>query len=123
MAGTYTYIFTAGPISAEKGVTVTIEARIMNTYHTAITLTATGRVNGTALMFGNISKVVAAGAIESWYDRFIMPDRDVLVSVESWYLASDNQWYSDDKTTRAITLIPGQPVPSSAFRNLSCVVS
>lgn len=123
MAGNFSSIFTAGPVSAEKGDTVEIEAKIMNTYSGSIWLTATmGRVNGTVLRFGAIHKIVAAGAIESWYDGFIMPDRDVLISVESWYKGIDGNWHSDDKTTRTITLLAGQEVPSSEFRNLAVAV-
>lgn len=122
MAGTYSHIFTAGPVSAEKGSIVEIEAKIRNLHSSAIWLQAKGRVNGTSLLFGSVSKIVAAGAIESWYDRFVMPGQDVLVTVVSFYWGTDSKWHSDDEATRNITLLAEQPVPSSEFRNLSVAV-
>lgn len=123
MAGNYSQISIVGPVSAEKGSTVEIEARITNTYYGAIWLTATkGRVNGTVMRFGAIHKIVAAGATESWYDSFIMPDADVLVAVESWYKGIDDKWHTDDRTTKGITLLAEQQVPSSEFGNLSVAV-
>lgn len=105
MAGLYSDIAIVAPSSAQAGETVNVEARITNLYDFAIYLTATmGRVNGEVLRFGTIHKVVGAGETESWYDSFIMPDRDVVVSVESWYLGTDDVWHSDDRAEKAIAL-------------------
>ncbi|MBA7714860.1 hypothetical protein ES703_123892 [subsurface metagenome] len=118
MAGTYSEISIIAPSSAQAGETVNVEARIRNLCDFAINLTATmGRVNGEVLRFGAIHKVVGAGETESWYDSFIMPDRGIVVSVESWYLATDEAWYSDDRAEIAIALeVVAPPVAGTITR-------
>ena len=102
MAGLYTEISIVAPNSARVGEMVNVEARIKNLLDYAFSITATmGRVNGEVLRFGATLKVVGAGETESWYDSFIMPDRGVIVSVESWYEGAD-RWYSDDRAEKAI---------------------
>ena len=121
MAGDYSSIWIEGPYSASKGSVVELEVCIFNSYHGAINLTTTGKVNGTVLSLGS-PKIVAAGRIESWYTSFVMPDKDMLVSVWSWYKGASGAWYVDDSITREIELIAGPVVPDSEFRNLAVVV-
>ena len=105
MPGNFSDIWIVAPNSARAGETVYVEARIRNLCDFAISLTATmGRVNGEVLRFGAVHKIVGAGETESWYDSFTMPERGVVVSVESWYKGIDDVWYSDDRDERAIAL-------------------
>ena len=62
-----------------------------------------GRVNGTVLRFGAEHKIVHAGETASWYDSFVIPDKDVRVYAESWYKGTDNVWYSDDSSEKSIS--------------------
>lgn len=101
--GGYSDIWLVTPSSAEAGITVTVLAYIKNLCDYPINLTATmGRVNGEVLRFGTVHKVVDAGQTEFWYDSFIMPDHDVIVSVESWYEGTGGIWYSDDRDEKTI---------------------
>ena len=105
------------PLSAVAGSTVNVEVRIKNLCSYAINLTATkGRMDGDILRFGSVHRVVSAGQTASWYDSFIMPGDDVLVSVESWYEGSDGIWRSDDYTEKEIGLYS---VPSSEFGSIA----
>jgi len=117
MAGLYTEISIVAPSSARAGEIVNVEARIRNLLDYAFNITATmGRVNGEVLRFGAIHKVVGAGETESWYDSFIMPDKDVVVSVESWFEWADG-WYSDDRTEKTIALeVVAPPVAGKLTR-------
>lgn len=105
------------PSSAVPGSTVNVEVRIKNLCSYAVNLTATkGRMDGLVLRFGAIHRVVSAGQTTSWYDSFIMPDDDVLVSVESWYEGSDGIWRSDDYAEKEIDRYS---VPSSEFGSIA----
>ena len=104
--GRYTDIVEiVAPDNAIGGSAVNVEVRIKNLCDFAITMTATmGRVDDTVLRFGAIHKVVGTGETASWYDSFVMPDKDVVVSVESWYLGVDDTWHSDDRDEKRISL-------------------
>lgn len=105
MVGNYSDISIVAPDSAQEGEAVGVEARIKNLCDYAISLTATiGRVDGEVLRFGAIHKVVNAGETEYWHDSFVMPGKDVVVSVESWYEGIDGVWYPDDRDEKAISL-------------------
>jgi len=105
MPGTYSDIWLVAPSNAIAGSTVVVEAKIKNLYAYAISLTATmGRVNGTVLRFGAEHKIVGAGETASWYDSFVMPDKNVRVYAESWYEGVDNIWHSDDSDEQGVSL-------------------
>lgn len=105
MVGNFSDIWIVAVSSAKEGDIVEIEARIKNLCDYAISLTATiGRVNSEVLHFGAIHKIVGSGQTEYWYDSFVMPNEDVVVSVESWYKGTDNIWHSDDRDEKVISL-------------------
>lgn len=103
MAGIYTEISVVAPPSAQAGDTVNVEARIKNLYDFNINMNPSGQVGPTPLWFGSTPKDAAPGETLSWYDSFIMPDEDVLVSVHSWYLGIDGEWHPDDHVEVVVT--------------------
>lgn len=103
--------------SAVAGSTVNVEVRIKNLCSYAINLTATkGRANDEILRFGPSQKVVGAGQTASWHDSFIMPNKDVTVSVESWYEGVSGTWHSDDSAEKKVSL---SSVQASEFGSIA----
>ncbi|KKN16307.1 hypothetical protein LCGC14_0977330 [marine sediment metagenome] len=100
-----TQITLATPSSAKVGSRVTVEAFIKNLTSDTIEATATkGRVNSTVLRFGASHKWLSPGQTKSWPDSFIMPDRNITISVESWVPDENGIWGSDDRESRLITI-------------------
>lgn len=83
MAGTYTDISLVAPSSAKAGDIVAVEAQITNIHDYILVVYAGGAVDGTTLDFG-FPLILEAGETGSSYASFTMPNRDVVVSVESW---------------------------------------
>jgi len=92
------------PSSARAGETVNIEVRVKNIAPYAIYITVTGRVNGLDLGFNNIYYSVPPGGIQSFYDAFIMPSRDVTVIAWSWYKIDGWPEEPDDEKTKDVNL-------------------
>lgn len=105
MTGTYTEIVgIIAPSSAAAGATVNIEVRVRNLHTATIYISATGRVNGLDLFFGATSYAVSSGAVQSFHDAFIMPNRAVILEVWSWYWGTDQEWHLDDDAVKNISL-------------------
>lgn len=105
MAGTYTDLQIVAPRSAEAGRTVVVEAQIQNIHDYILVAYARGEVDGTTLNFG-AALIIEPGEMAVAYASFVMPDRDVLVSVGSWV-----GQLLDDSAEGIITLEEVAPTP------------
>ena len=115
--GQYTDITIVVPSSAEVGTKVEVEVKVYNKWTGQLHLTVTGNADGIDLFFSNISMWVSPGQTISWYDSFIMPNKDVRLSVWSWFEAGDGQWYADDGKYKDIDKT--EPTPAT-FKDLVC---
>ena len=100
--GDYTLIAIGSRNEYNAGDRVTVIASVKNIWYSSISITVTGVAGSGKLYFGNLSKVIAPGATESWSDAFIMPTSNVTVKVWSWFLAGDGKWYIDDEASKVI---------------------
>lgn len=115
--GEYSEVTIVAPDSAEVGDQVQVQVRVYNKWTGLLHLTVTGHVDGVDLFFGNVSRWVSPGQTNAWYDSFIMPGKDVRLTVTSWFEAGDGKWYVDDREYKDID--KAEPAPAT-FSDLVC---
>lgn len=95
----YSVITLVTPDKAKAGVTVPVKAYIKNTSTIRREFTATmGRADSTVMRFGAVHKWIAPNDTVGWSDSFLMPNKQVVVSVESWTPGKLNIWSRDNST-------------------------
>lgn len=112
----YSVITLVTPSSVRAGATASVRAYIKNTSTARREFTATmGRADSIVLRFGAVHKWIMPNESVMWSDSFAMPNKQVVVSVESWTPGNLNIWSRDNSTEHLIRLeadaLPPPPPP------------
>lgn len=105
------------PASAVLGDTVDVEVKVKNLCTFDITISITGKSDETILSFGPSYSKVASGQVRSYMASFVMPNKDVEVSVGSFFWGVDDEWHSDDTAQTTVSITEGPPTGFELIRD------
>ena len=114
MAGYYTDIVDiVAPSSAAAGETVLVTVSVENIWDYQFAMYIEALYDSELFYESSGDDWIYPGETLSFPCSFVMPDKDVTITVRSYYQDEDGYWHKDDEATKDVSLAA---VPEPSFR-------